>query len=67
MKTYSTILQAVPNIEAIDFARGYDFSEEEIGESPVDPQDLRFVGTVDGVNVYYNVIADYHFFTPANV
>lgn len=67
MKTYSTILQAVTNIEAIDFARGYDFSEEEIGESPVDLQDLRFVGTVNGVNVYYNVIADYHFFTPANV
>lgn len=67
MKTYSTILQAVTNMEAILFASDYDFSKDEIGESPVDPQDLRFVGTVHGVNIYYNVIADYHFFTPVNV
>lgn len=67
MKTYTTILEATTNKEAMLFAMEYDFSEEEIGESPVDPQDIRLVGTVNGVGVYYNVIADYHFFTPANV
>jgi hypothetical protein len=65
MKTYATILQAVTNTDAIDFAKGYDFSEDEIGESPVELHDIRYVGTVEGVAIYYNVIADYHFFAPA--
>ena len=63
MKTYSTILQGSEATEknAIGFADYFDFSEDQIKETPF--INCRFFATVNGVSIYYNYGADYYFFS----
>tara|TARA_R110002096_G_scaffold137605_1_gene291014 strand:- start:268 stop:468 length:201 start_codon:yes stop_codon:yes gene_type:complete len=65
MKSYSTILQGSDAIEdkAVDFALGYDFSQDELEE--VTNIDFWYIDTLQGVEIYYHFRADYYFFCPA--
>jgi hypothetical protein len=67
MKTFSTILQGSEATQenAIDFARGFDFSEDETEESSMTFS--RYFDTIDGINIYYNYGADYYFFSTDNL
>lgn len=65
MVAYNRILEASTHAEAMEYARGINWQEVGTGIDPVPVSDVRYIGTVNGVNVYYNVVADYHLFTPA--
>ena len=60
-KVYDAILQSVTQEEALDYARGMVWCEEETTEQEVHHSDL--IETIDGVGVFYNYKADYYFFT----
>jgi hypothetical protein len=64
MLTFSTILQGSEATEknAIGFANYFDFSEDEIEETPF--IHCRFFATINGISIYYNYGADYYFFSP---
>lgn len=66
MLVYSTILEGSEAIEenAIAFAQGFDFSEDETEE--FNTINKRYIETVNEVAVYYEFIADYYFFAPNN-
>jgi len=66
MLTYSTILQGSEANEqnAIDFAQGYDFSEDETSE--FNTLNKTYIDTVNGVDIYYDYAADYYFFAENN-
>jgi hypothetical protein len=63
MLTFSTILQGSEATEknAIGFANYFDFSEDEIEETPF--IHCRFFTALNGISIYYNYGADYYFFT----
>jgi hypothetical protein len=65
MKIYSTILQGSEAVQenALDFAKHFDFSEDETQEHAYQYQHHSFIDTVNEINVYYNSTADYYFFT----
>jgi hypothetical protein len=67
MRTYSTILQGSEAVEslALDFARGYDFSEDETEEANLNHS--SYIDTVSGIMIYYNRAADYYFFSDKNI
>lgn len=60
-KVYDTILQGVTQEEALDYARGMVWCEEEATEQEV--HHCYPIETIEGVRVFYNYMADYHFFT----
>ena len=62
MLTYSTILQGEEASEdnAINFAQGYDFSEDEITE--FFPIHFDYIDCINGIEIYYDFAADYYFF-----
>jgi hypothetical protein len=61
--TYDCILQDNPiENDALDYARGIDWSEIECRESSIAYG--RYVDTVNGIEVYYDFGADYYFFCP---
>lgn len=64
MKSFSTILQGEEATEeyAIEFARCFDFSEDETEE--VTTRDKNYIDTVNGIEIYYQWRADYYFFVP---
>ena len=66
MNTFRTILQGsdATKKNAYDFARGFDFSEEESGGYDKDFRSC-YIDTVNGIEIYYNMGADYYFFAPA--
>ena len=49
------------NEEALDYASGMVWCEEEATEQEIYHSDL--IETIDGVGVFYNYKADYYFFT----
>lgn len=64
--TYPVILsgtQAICHNDALDWARGYCFGEEEPEELTIHYAD--HIDTVNGIDVWYDVGADYYFFTDA--
>ena len=65
MKIYSTILQGsqANQEEAINYAKDFDFSEDETQEHAYQYQHHTFIETVEEINVYYNSTADYYFFS----
>ena len=65
MKTFDAILQGSEANEenAIDYARGMDFSECEIEE--YNTKDKTYIDTVNGIDIYYQYVADYYFFAEA--
>jgi hypothetical protein len=69
MRTYSTILQGSEAVEslALDFARGYDFSEDETEDYNKTFYHDQYVDTIQGIEVYYNRTADYYFFSAENI
>lgn len=62
MITYSTILQGSEATEenAISFAQGFDFSEDE--QTEFFPIHFNYIDTVNGIEIYYDYGADYYFF-----
>lgn len=69
MLTYSTILQGseATEMNAINFALGFDFSEDETEETPVNFNDYHFIDKMDGIKIFYNWVADYYFFAPESI
>ena len=67
MKTYSTILQGNESTEenAREFAQGFDFSEDDTEEYNIDSRS-DFIDTVNGIDIYYNMGADYYFFAESD-
>ena len=65
MKTFNTILQGSEAVEAfaIDFARGFDFSQDDVQDYNTTYYNDQYVDTVQGIEVYYNRTADYYFFS----
>jgi hypothetical protein len=63
MKTHSAILQGSDATEenAWNFAQSFDFSEQE--EEEYQGRDHQYIGTVNGIDIYYHFGADYYFFT----
>jgi hypothetical protein len=68
MKTYSTILQGHEATEeqAIEYAQGFDFSEDDKEDYSFNVHYDNYIDTVNGIDVYYNNTADYYFFTDEN-
>lgn len=66
MLVYSTILEGSEAIEekAINFASGFDFSEDETEE--FNTLNKRYIDTVNDIAVYYEFMGDYYFFAPNN-
>lgn len=66
MLTFSTILQGSDATEenALNFARGFDFSEDETEENPAPFHHYQYFDTVNGIKIYYNFCGDYYFFAP---
>jgi hypothetical protein len=66
MITFSTILQGHEATEenAVNFALGFDFSEDETEENPVKFNDYKYIDTLNGIDIYYCFGADYYFFGP---
>jgi hypothetical protein len=64
MITFSTILQGSEATEenAINFALGFDFSEDETEETTI--AHSKYIDTKNGIDIYYNYCADYYFFAP---
>lgn len=65
MITFSTILQgyeAELNF-AYDFALSFDFSEDETEEFNYSYFDCQFIDCINGIQIYYNKVADYYFFS----
>jgi len=59
---YEAILQSDPTEQsAIDFAMGYDWSEDQAQWQEIGYAD--HIMTINGVGVYYDYAADYYFFT----
>ena len=67
MTTYSTILQGSEAIEsfALEFAQGYDFSQDETEEYNYSIHYDTYINTIMGIDIYYNMTADYYFFADA--
>jgi len=65
MKVYSTILQGSEATEdnAINFAKLYDFSEDEICENTALCSQFDYIDTIKGIDIYYNFAGDYYFFS----
>lgn len=66
MLCFETILQNSETTlnSAINFARSFDFSEEELIES-----DRKFCvlrAEINGIEIYYNYAADFYIFAPKN-
>lgn len=49
--------------EVVEWAKGIDFSEFEVTEQDFPQRDHRFIATVEGVDIWHNVRADYYAFT----
>jgi hypothetical protein len=49
----------------LDYARGMVWSEIETNEQEISHK--RYIGTVDGIGVYYDYGADYYFFTDETI
>lgn len=66
MLTFSTILQGseATEMNAINFALGFDFSEDETEELNFNVNHYHFIDKMDGIIIYYNWVADYYFFAP---
>ena len=61
-KVYDVIYEGWhTNEEALDYARGLVWGEEEATEQEVN--NCYPIETIDGVRVFYNYIADHYFFT----
>lgn len=69
MKTFSTILQGSEAEEsfALEFAQGYDFSEDKTEDYNRTLHHDRYINTVNGIEIYYNRTADYYFFSSENI
>ena len=69
MKTFSTILQGSEAIEgqALDFAQGFDFSEDETEDYSYNINYDNYIDTINGIEVDYNAPADYYFFSSENI
>ena len=61
-KVYRPILQEASEAEAIEFARGFVWSEEEHTARDILPS-VVYIDTVDAIGVYYSPGAGYYFFT----
>lgn len=63
MLIYNTILQGSEATEenAINFALSFDFSECETEEYT---NDRMYIDTFNGIDVYYQYVANYYFFAP---
>ena len=59
---FDAILDNTTEEDALDYARGMVWDEAE-GRHTDWPKYRRHVDTVDGIGVYYDYGADYHFFT----
>lgn len=64
MKTYSHILQGSDATleNAIGHAQGLDWSEIELSEGVERSTDISYQETVNGIDIYYNVVANYYLF-----
>ena len=60
--TYEAILQEVEESEALEYARGFVWSECETTEQQI--ARARHVDDIDGIEVWYDYGADYYFFCP---
>ena len=49
----------------LDYARGMVWSEIETNEQEISHK--RYIGTVDGIGVYYDYGADYYLFTDETI
>jgi hypothetical protein len=65
VKSYKSILQGCEAKEtlALDFALNYDFTQDNMED--VNNKDHRYIETVQGIEIYYQYVADYYFFCPA--
>jgi hypothetical protein len=64
MKVYSTILQGseATKENAINWATGFDFSEDDTTEYNRSLLHHNYINTVNGIEIYYDFAADYYFF-----
>jgi len=58
---FDAILQETTEEDALDYARGLDWSSVE-GRSTDMPWYWRYIDTVNGIGVYYDYGADYYFY-----
>jgi len=67
MNVYSNILQGHEATEqnAKDYAQGFDFSESEQEEYNLNIIFDDYIDTINGIDIYYNIRADYYFFADA--
>lgn len=65
MKIYREILQGYKNTEkqVKDWVSGVDFSEIETEINSVPSHHKNYIDTVKGIDIYYNIAADYYFFS----
>lgn len=69
MKTYSFILQGCDATEenAIWFASEYShIIKENTEEYKGNVYHQDYIDTINGIDIYYNIPADYYFFAPAD-
>ena len=64
-KTFPVILggHEADDEQALAYARGLDWSELEPEVQDIRSWHCDHIGTIEGVDVYYNFRADYYFFT----
>jgi len=65
MKVYNVTLEGKTDKEVFEWARGFVFDECETTEQEK-PTHSEYIGTVEGIDVYYAYGADYHFFVIDN-
>lgn len=66
MLSFDFILQGSDATEknALDAATHMDWAAVEVIHQPLKATHVHYIDTVKGVDVYYNWVADYYFFTP---
>lgn len=51
---------------AIETAINFDFTEVGLKEGRYDFQHHKYIDTINGIGIYYNMTANYYFFTDEN-